>query len=91
MQAMEDDIVLQAAEEPARLAQVEALRGKFAAAALLKINSKEKGVSWSAQESEAEDDPEMGKRDAAAPQTLHAPPLPQVEGTLITSPQGLTG
>jgi hypothetical protein len=50
MQAMEDNIVLQAAEESSRMDQVKALWGKCAAAALLKINSKEKGVSWSAQE-----------------------------------------
>jgi hypothetical protein len=65
---MEDSIVLQAMQESARLACVEALQGKFAAAALLTTNSKEKVVSWSAQESEAGGDPETeGERDAAAP------------------------
>jgi hypothetical protein len=42
---MEDNIVLQAAQESARLAGVKALRGKFPAVALLKTNFKEKVVS----------------------------------------------
>jgi hypothetical protein len=71
---MEDNIVLQAMQESARSACVKARRGKFAAAAFLKTNSKEKGVSWSKQESEAGSDPEnQGERDATAPSASAAP------------------
>jgi hypothetical protein len=45
VQAVEEDIVLQAGQKSTRSACVEALRGKFAAAALLKTNSKAKVVS----------------------------------------------
>jgi hypothetical protein len=50
-QVMEDDIVLQEAEEATRGKRLQALRVKFSTAAQIELGSKEKGVSWSPQES----------------------------------------
>jgi hypothetical protein len=51
-QIMEADIALQETEEATRVERLQALQVKFSMAAQSKFSSKEKGVSWSPQESE---------------------------------------
>ncbi len=58
-QALEEEISLQATKEAAWLAwvQVQVVHNKFATAACLKAGPKEKGVSWSPQETSVGNDP----------------------------------
>jgi hypothetical protein len=51
-QVMEADILLQETEAATQVECLQALQVKFSTAAQIKFGSKEKGVSWSPQESE---------------------------------------
>jgi hypothetical protein len=51
VQIIEANILLQETEEATQVKRLQALRVKFSMAAQIKFGSKEKGVSWSPQES----------------------------------------